>query len=204
MKKFLLFGVLFFTMQVWLTPNVWAKAADFQADKESLLSTGLHMGENQTATYWFQKGEKFFEAADFTNAIDAYTKALVMDEHYADAYFKRGEANLELKNYELAKEDYTHTLENNSTYLQAYFKRAVTAYYLQQYQAAIDDTSVVLTLDPTHGGSYLIKAVCLQKLEQKDQAIETYQDLLSHVPSNQKQIIQTAKDMLKRLGVEAK
>lgn len=202
MKKFLLCSLLFLLMQILIIPNVLAKQANYEADKDALLNSGLHMGENQLDIYWFEKGEKLFEIAEFEKAIDAYTKALAINENYTDAYFKRAEANLELKNYELAKEDYSHTLETRSTYLEAYFKRAVCSYYLKEYQNAIDDSSVVITLNPEHGGSYLIKAVCQQRLNQPNDAIITYQTLLKQVPKNQKQIIQTAKDMLKRLGIE--
>ena len=59
---------------------------------------------------YFQQGMSKFDAEDYTNAIDYFTKALAHDQNYSEAYKYRGRSYYRLKEYKNAIEDFNKAI----------------------------------------------------------------------------------------------
>lgn len=77
------------------------------------------------AQMFFTSGAVYVNLDRLDDAIDAYSKTLMLNPRHGLAYMIRGRCYYNLKNYQKAVRDYTLALENNKGYWRIYLLRAL-------------------------------------------------------------------------------
>ena len=102
--------------------------------------------EKASVYYWRMEGDKFFTAANFQKAAEAYSKAIELGSNDSLVYSQRAASYMSIKEYAKAKLDYTKAIlldpENNSYY----YLRGVINIELGHKEAAKKDLEVALKL----------------------------------------------------------
>ena len=146
------------------------------------ISTALGApADNQnSAQYWMAQGAQLQMNNDYRNSIEAYTKALEIDNNLFDAYFLRGAAYGRLSKYELAINDFTKALEiGPDSKKSTYFSSRGSYYFLtNQHQLAIQDLTEAIKLDPESLSSYLYRAASFSELQQYENAITDFTEAI--------------------------
>ena len=91
---------------------------------------------NEVAEEWYNKGN---DDNDFDKKIEYYTKAISIDQNFADAYFERGHVYSYLQKYNKAILDYNMALSINKNYTDAYLNRGVSYRAIGEKEKALAD-----------------------------------------------------------------
>ena len=127
-----------------------------------------------SAADWFKKGYQYYLNKEYDSAIEAYTKAIVLDPNYADAYNIRGAAYGSKGQYDRAIEDFNKAIQLNPNAAVAYASRGAAYGSKGQYDRAIEDFNKAIALDPKDALAYGIRGLAYYMKRQYDRAIEDY------------------------------
>jgi tetratricopeptide (TPR) repeat protein len=133
-----------------------------------------------TRVEWFEKGYAYNISGDYGNAINAFTKAIELDQKYANAYVNRGFAHYKLGNYRQAIENYDKAIEINPKHAMAFNNRGVAYEELGKYRQAIEDYDKAIELNPKYGIAHYNRSVVYGKLgnyRQKFEDLNKYTEL---------------------------
>ena len=102
-----------------------------------------------TSSAWsyYDKGQEYFDAENWSMAIEQFTLALQVNPQWEDAYFYRGYAYDELGQYQRAIQDYNKAIEIDPNDATNYVVRAVTYRNLGQFTLADADTTTACSLE---------------------------------------------------------
>lgn len=124
-------------------------------------------------TNYFDDGMEFFEAAEYEQAIDMFTKALRLSlGDLAETHLYRGISYAYLQAYDKAMNDFNNALRKNPYLADAYNERGTLYRFDGEYQLAIDDYLAAITIDPKHYPAYYNRALAYEKTKQYAQADE--------------------------------
>lgn len=128
------------------------------------------------ARAWFligylQDGEERTEAA-----MDAYTKAIVLNSDFTEAYNNRGVAKNILGHHQDALADYNRAIALNPDYAVAYHNRGSVKDILGQYEAAIADYNRAIALSPAYAEAYNGRGTAKKSLRPD---LEGFQDAIA-------------------------
>ena len=93
----------------------------------------------QDITTTFNQGLAYYDAGNYTLAIEQYNKVLQSNPKDEKTLYNRGLAYFKLTNYESAIKDYTDAILIDLKYENAYFNRGLAYYYQGNYSFAIID-----------------------------------------------------------------
>ena len=79
----------------------------------------------KTAEYWFNLGYYYAEAGLYDDAIEAFTKAIALDQKNANTYYNRGVVYDDKGQHDRAIEDYNKAIALNPNLVLAYTNRVV-------------------------------------------------------------------------------
>jgi tetratricopeptide (TPR) repeat protein len=104
----------------------------------------------------FELGEEKMAQRDYPEAIEYFSKALLLDPKFEEARYLRAEASYFNGDYILASVDCELVIEQNPKHVKAYFIRGAS--YVSRspnyYSKAIQDYSTVIELDPNLVDAY--------------------------------------------------
>ncbi|XP_002741398.1 uncharacterized protein LOC100373793 [Saccoglossus kowalevskii] len=111
------------------------------------------------------KGNDVFKDGDFSEAIDAYTQALLIcplcyKKERSIMYSNKAACHVRTENYEEAISDCSKAIELHSTYVKALLRRAQTYEKLEKLDEALEDYQKVLHLD---NSSWEARRACMLK-----------------------------------------
>jgi len=121
---------------------------------------------------------KYFEERKYDLAIDACSKAIVIDPNDANAYSARGLAYLAKGEHHLAIKDLTKAIKINPNYVAAYAGRGKAYLFKDKYDLAIKDFTKVIDIYPDavayagRGFAYLLKGEYDPAIKDFSKAIE--------------------------------
>ena len=104
--------------------------------------------ENFSAVEAMSRGNDFYFAKDYAQALSAYDEALRLNPQLAEAYNNRGIAKYELGQYAAAVEDYSTALRLKSNFANALNNRGNAYTALSQHNNAAQDLQAALRLNP--------------------------------------------------------
>ena len=141
----------------------WRSIANVVGEEDSQLQTQA----------WFFIGSLRSEGkgADLEAAIDAYTKAIELNQAFIEAYINRGNAKNGLGQHQAAIADYDRAIELNQAYAIAYNNRGNAKNDLGQYQAAIADLDRAIELNQAYSAAYTNRGIAKNGLGQHQAAI---------------------------------
>ncbi|MDR1879053.1 MAG: tetratricopeptide repeat protein [Bacteroidales bacterium] len=136
---------------------------------------GFQSLQSQQLSQMYDEAVKKMEAADYTGAIDGFTKILNQSQYYYDAYLSRGICYEKLKKMNLAIADYDKAIAKNPKFHEAYYQRALFhTNVAKNDQAAIADLSKAIEIKPTYFPAYLQRGDLYFKNENYPQAQADY------------------------------
>jgi poly(3-hydroxybutyrate) depolymerase/Tfp pilus assembly protein PilF len=107
--------------------------------------------KSKEATEQYIRGLERHNAGDLAGAIAAYTRAIELDDKYADAYNNRGVAYMTQKDYTSALADFTRSLQISPSDT-AYNNRGSILFSQQKTEEAIADFTEGIKLKPSAEG----------------------------------------------------
>jgi CHAT domain-containing protein/Flp pilus assembly protein TadD len=122
----------------------------------------------------FKQGLDYYQLANFTSAIDCYTKAIQIDPNHVYAYNGRGIIYSELKKHKDAIFNFTQVIKIDSNYIYAYNSRGIAYSELKRYNEAINDYSKVIEIDPHYAYSYCNRGISHKDLQMYEEAITDF------------------------------
>ena len=130
-------------------------------------------------------GNSYADRGNYSEAIDAYTKAIRINPKNESAYISQGVALCDLHEHELAILDYTKAIELNPENDTAYFNRGFSLSELQKHELAILDYTKAIELNPKNEEVYVNRGVCLRKIGKIKLAILDYTKVLELNPKDE-------------------
>lgn len=130
--------------------------------------------EDLSAIEWFEKGYSFVVSGNFNRAIDAFSKAIKLDQKDAGAYVNRGIAYGNVGNDKQAINDFDKAIQLDQKYAKAYYNRGVAYGKLDNYEQAIKDYDKAIELDQQYAMAYNNRGVTYRNLGNYNRAIKDY------------------------------
>lgn len=93
-------------------------------------------------------GQHFIEERSYDLAINALTKAILLEPHNAQIYNFRGIAHGSKREYEEAVDDFDTAIEVDGSLAGAYNNRALSYWALNMIEDALNDINKAIELDP--------------------------------------------------------
>ncbi len=104
--------------------------------------------DEKLASDYFAKAWSEGSAKHYEDAINDYTKAIRLKDHYVDAYVSRGWAYVQLERYQNAVVDFSEAIRLKPDESNAYANRGFAYNNLRQFERAIEDCSQAIQLNP--------------------------------------------------------
>lgn len=158
---------------------------------ESCDVTYVPLAEPQTAEEWFKRGDDLYKNKNYyyTEAINAYSKAIELNPNYYEAYLKRASIYVEKYDERKALEDLNRMIELKPNVLEPYYLRANVLAKLKKYDLAIADYDKTLALKADEFQAkekvipvYMNRGDCYLFLKKYDSAIADYNKVLALNP----------------------
>jgi tetratricopeptide (TPR) repeat protein len=107
-----------------MTPNIIYRIVLLIAFSVILISLHTHAQE-PTAKTFFDIGMQNNENAEYSEAIDAFKRAIELKSDYANAYYNLGHAYFNLHRYDEAHDAYKKAVKINPKFGDAYFSLGI-------------------------------------------------------------------------------
>ena len=144
------------------------KAAEKMRDQPKPLHT-------KTLAYWaLQQGNSLMTLLQIDKAIEAYSHAIQLDPHYANAYSNRGAAYNIKGKLDRAITDYNKTIELDPDHANAYNNRGNAYSDKGKLDRAIADYNKAIALDSDIAEPYNNRGVAYKDKGEFDRAIEDF------------------------------
>jgi tetratricopeptide (TPR) repeat protein len=108
----------------------------------------------QEAKQLYNAGQNEYKHLHYKEAIENYTKVIVIDSGYINAYIQRGFCKGMIKDFNGEIADYTKALQIDPKHKFAYISRGSAKNKTKEYQSAMDDFNKALELDPSDQEAY--------------------------------------------------
>lgn len=118
------------------------------------------------------KGNNFFKAGKWDQAIEKYTRGMQLDPMNCMLPANRAMALLKKQQYAAAETDCTLALSLDPTYIKALQRRATARDALNKLELALADFDQVLKLEPTNKAASVDREKVVKKLADRDQPRE--------------------------------
>ena len=135
-----------------------------------------------TAEDYFMRGNAYYEAGAYPQALEAYNRSLELKPDNLDALNNRGMTLDELKRYEEALKDYSRALELRPDFPEVLNNRGIILRKLERYDDALKDYSRALKLRPDFPEVLNNRGVALAKMERYDEGLKDYDRALELKP----------------------
>jgi Tfp pilus assembly protein PilF len=144
-----------------------------------------------SADDWFEKGSAYFNAGNYTDAIDSYSKTIELSPGYDAAYTKRGWAYVNLSKLSQAIKDYEKVTEINPVvktdfiYIQDDKKIIrTTGYNYWHYPKSVEENIESIKSDSNNILSFVCRGLLYEIIGKWQQAIQNYDKAIELDPSD--------------------
>ena len=127
-----------------------------------------------TATEWFEKGYASSISRNYSDAIDAFSKAIELSPRMANSYLNRGTNYLLVGKHSQAIEDFDRVIEINPKYAAAYYNRGLSSTGLGNYRQGIEDFDKAIELNPKFAEAYHNRGSTYERLGNYKRAMEDF------------------------------
>jgi serine/threonine protein kinase len=134
-----------------------------------------------TADEYYRKGQEL-DGRDSKEAIEAYTKAIKIDEKYTEAYISRGISRRDYDDNENALKDFTKAIELNPESSVSYAYRGLTFNDLSKTEKAEKDFTKVFKIEPNNSADYNAIGLALSDIPKNKEAIKAYDEAIDYNP----------------------
>lgn len=127
------------------------------------------------AAVLYDKGDKFYDEGNYTQAINEYDKAIRMDPENHEYLNSRGVAYYDQGKYYYAISDFINAIRCKSNFALAYFNLAYSKYNLDDSRAALKDVETSILYDPEYCDAYNLKGLIYTDIEESDSAMMAFE-----------------------------
>jgi len=162
---------LIFSILTWNRNDVW---------KNSLtLFTDIVNKYPKEEFGFYMRGNYYYAAQDYTNAVADYSKAIENKNDIKDIWNNRGLAYLSLKENKKALFDFNQAISMDSTYDIAWYNRGLVKDNLKDYKGAIYDYSKSLSYSKINPSVYLMRGNAYFMIQDYNNAILDFTSTLN-------------------------
>ena len=141
--------------------------------------------QNGGLTDWvFQQGNFWMMIEQTDTAIEAYSHAINLAPHHAEAYYNRGLAERRRGRHEEAIADYSKALRLKPDFAEAYVNRGNAKLLLGHHEAAIADFDQAICLKPDEARAYYNRGNARAALGQLEAAIADFEESVRLKPDD--------------------
>jgi tetratricopeptide (TPR) repeat protein len=128
----------------------------------------------QTYNELMAKGDEFYGAKNYPEAIKFFTQAIALEPNFSKGYWYRADSHRELKQYDEALSDYTIAIDLEPKNAKFRKLRGDTYYNMKQYDKAEKDYTKGIEIDPKNATLWLYRGDVYAHTNQKDKACNDY------------------------------
>jgi tetratricopeptide (TPR) repeat protein len=136
------------------------------------------------ASDYFIRGNAYYEAGDYPQALEAYNRSLELRPDDPDTLNNRGSTLDELKRYEEALKDFNRALELRPDHTDTLYNRGNTLDDMGRYKNALKDYNRALELRPDQPATLNNRGITLRKLERYEDALKDFNRSLKLRPDH--------------------
>jgi tetratricopeptide (TPR) repeat protein len=129
----------------------------------------------QTFDEILNKGDEFYNASNYAEAIKYFTQAIEVDKKNVKGYWYRADAYRQNQQFAEGVLDYTKALEFEPDNVKFYTRRGDCYYNINQYEKALKDYGRGIELENTNATLWLYRGDCYAKLGDNNNACDDYQ-----------------------------
>jgi len=119
------------------------------------------------------KGNEFFKAKDYDNAVKWYSEAIAIDPSSHAYYSNRSASYAGLSNWEKAAEDGASCISANKTFIKGYFRLATAQENMSDFKKAVETVTMGLAVEPRNKDLLAMKSRYEEQLRmQKSQSLQ--------------------------------
>jgi tetratricopeptide (TPR) repeat protein len=173
------------------TARPWEKLVDSLKDAALLSATTQqtqtpHSANTiqRTSEQWLETGAILHELEEYNKALEAYEKALHLDQNKAEIYKKKGDTLTCLKQYLDALISYKQATRLQPDFIEAYIAQCEPFTQLKRYKDALTLSEQAIRLDPNNILAYKKKGNALDNLKQYEEALTAYEQALHLDPND--------------------
>ena len=130
----------------------------------ALIRSGDYSGV-QLGFAYNNRGIAYFDAGEYSQAIENYNRSLDFDPSDPDYYNNRGNAYSKLKQYARAIDDYDRSIRLDPGKAFAYNGRGAAYRHLGENALAIEDYSRALRIEPGYSKAYYNRGIAYDNLD---------------------------------------
>ena len=119
-------------------------------------------------------GIALVEEGKFEEAIENFSKAILIAPDYLVPYINRGNAYEKIGYAQKAIDDYNQAIKMKPNYSVAYYDRGIVYVKLRQFQFALEDFNKAIYYKPDDARTYYTRGTVYEKLGQYQKALEDY------------------------------
>lgn len=124
----------------------------------------------QDASAWFEKGNVYYKAKSYEEAIYCYDKAITLNPNYSDALGNKGITLGEQKQFNEALECFDKVIEINPSNSMAWYYKGKVLAALGNYDEALPAYDEAIKLNPKYAIAWFKKGLALKELGRKKEA----------------------------------
>ena len=152
-------------------------------NREELDSVGAILspppGANGSETQWVNYGNQLWRSAIYTEAVDAFDRAINKETNFHQAYYGKGLALYDLGKQSEASEAFAKAINLDPNFYPAWYRQSLTLINLKQYDRALETIDGAIALQPENTALYALRGDALQNLARYDEAIDAYNKAIS-------------------------
>jgi eukaryotic-like serine/threonine-protein kinase len=145
----------------------------YQSADEALEALQIVANRFQSALCWLQRGDKFVELKEYEKGVEAYEKAIGINEYFYQAFYHRGIALKQLNRHKEAIASYDEAIKIINSE-QAWYSRGLSSTELGLYEKAIISYERATEIRPDYYQAWYHRGIALHKIFQYRDAIASY------------------------------
>ena len=126
------------------------------------------------AVVLFEQGNTFVKNKNYTEAIQAYDKAITLEPAYFEAWNGKADALNRYQQYAMALEASDRVLALKPDYVPGWINRGYVLYNLGRYDEELKAYETAITLDPASPAAWFNKGYSLAGMKRYDEAITAF------------------------------
>lgn len=139
-----------------------------EAPRRAATIVSLHTTPSEKE--WFEYGQSCEESEDYTEAADAYRRAIAEEPRFAAAWFNLGNVLRMLEKVDAAAEAYREASRQDATMAPAWYNLADVQEEQGEIHDAVKSLQAALQASPSYADAHFNLALCYEKLGQRREA----------------------------------
>jgi tetratricopeptide (TPR) repeat protein len=129
---------------------------------------------SEAAGAWYSKGITETDSGNYSGAVEAFEKAIILEPDYFEAWNGKADALNRAKNYQDALIASNQALMINSYYVQGWINRGYILYNLGRYDEELNAYDRAIDIDPQNTDAWFNRGYALAAMHRYEEAIRAF------------------------------